>query len=263
MGIFKWITGLIGFMVGGPLGALAGFVFGYLMDDDSSSSATGGSQSYRQQGGTYTGGAQGQRESFLFSMLVLSSYIIRADGKVMHSEMEYVRAFLRHNFGDEAAQQGNEILLKLFEEEKRQKARSPYAWRDTIRQCAEQIAGALGYSERLQLLNYLVMIAQADGSVPDAERDALYEVAGYMRMGRDDVDSMLHLKSNSLDDAYSVLGISPSATDDEVKAAYRKKALEHHPDRVAKLGEDVRKAAEKKFQEINEAKERIYKARGL
>ena len=59
MGIFKWITGLIGFMVGGPLGALAGFVFGYLMDDDSSSSATGGSQSYRQQGGTYTGGAQG------------------------------------------------------------------------------------------------------------------------------------------------------------------------------------------------------------
>jgi DnaJ like chaperone protein len=39
--------------------------------------------------------------------------------------------------------------------------------------------------------------------------------------------------------------------------------LEHHPDRVAKLGEDVRKAAEKKFQEINAAKERIWKARGL
>ena len=50
---------------------------------------------------------------------------------------------------------------------------------------------------------------------------------------------------------------------DEVKKAYRKLALEHHPDRVAKLGEDVRKAAEKKFQEINAAKERIYKARGL
>ena len=51
--------------------------------------------------------------------------------------------------------------------------------------------------------------------------------------------------------------------DDELRRAYRRLALEHHPDRVAKLGEDVRKAAEKKFQEINAAKERIYKARGL
>ncbi len=84
-----------------------------------------------------------------------------------------------------------------------------------------------------------------------------------MHMSSDEVDSMLHMKSDSLDDAYAVLGISSSATDDEVKAAYRKKALEHHPDRVAKLGEDVRKSAEQKFQEINEAKDRIYKARGL
>ena len=40
-------------------------------------------------------------------------------------------------------------------------------------------------------------------------------------------------------------------------------ALQHHPDRVAALGDDIRRAAEKKFQEINEAKERIYKARGM
>ena len=64
-------------------------------------------------------------------------------------------------------------------------------------------------------------------------------------------------------DAYKVLGISKDATDDEVKAAYRKMALKHHPDRVATLGDDVKKAAEKKFKEINEAKERIYKARGM
>ena len=40
-------------------------------------------------------------------------------------------------------------------------------------------------------------------------------------------------------------------------------ALKYHPDRVGTLGEDVRKAAEKKFQEINNAKEQIFKARGL
>ena len=76
---------------------------------------------------------------------------------------------------------------------------------------------------------------------------------------------MLNLDAgaNDLEAAYKVLGVSPSATDQEVKAAYRKLALQHHPDRVATLGEDVRKAAEQKFQEINAAKETIYKARGL
>ena len=77
------------------------------------------------------------------------------------------------------------------------------------------------------------------------------------------VDQMTGLGGKTLDDAYKVLGISPDATDDEVRTAYRQMALKHHPDRVATLGEDVRKAAEKKFQEINDAKDRIYKARGI
>ena len=72
-----------------------------------------------------------------------------------------------------------------------------------------------------------------------------------------------HLQGDTLEDAYKVLGVSPDATDDEVKRAYRKLALEHHPDKVAALGEDVRRAAEKKFQQINDAKEKIWKARGL
>jgi DnaJ like chaperone protein len=78
-----------------------------------------------------------------------------------------------------------------------------------------------------------------------------------------EVNSLLNLGGDSLEEAYKVLEVSPDATDQEVRAAYRQLALKHHPDRVATLGEDVKKAAEEKFQQINNAKEKIYKARGM
>ncbi|MDO4161310.1 MAG: DnaJ domain-containing protein [Prevotellaceae bacterium] len=250
-------------MSGGPLGALAGVVIGALFDygldyvntkDEQQSSDNNRQEFERRQ--QY----EGQRNSFLFALMVLASYIIKADGKIMHSEMELVRRFLRHNFGEAAASQGEDVLLKLFEEQKRQ---GTNRFKSTVYQCCMQIAANMDYSQRLQLLNLLVLISQADGKVTGDEIVALKECAQWMSMQESDVDSMLNLKSDNIDDAYKVLGIAPTATDDEVKAAYRKLALQHHPDRVATLGEDIRKAAEKKFQEINDAKERIYKARGI
>ena len=121
------------------------------------------------------------------------------------------------------------------------------------------------YEQRLQLLDFLVMIAKADGVVATAEIDVLRECTLSLGLSQADLDSMLNLQEagSNLDAAYKVLGVSPSATDAEVKAAYRRQALQNHPDKVASLGEDVRKAAEKKFQEINAAKETIWKARRL
>ena len=193
----------------------------------------------------------------------MASYIIRADGKIMHSEMEYVRQFLRRNFGEIAVSQGEEILLKLFDQAKRMDQENNMGFKNTIREWGTQIAYNLSYEERLQLLAFLAEIAKSDGNVCAAEINALKEVAMAMGMSDREVESMLNLKGSSLDDAYKVLEIEPTATDEEVRAAYRRMAVKHHPDKVASLGEDIRKAANEKFQKINEAKERIYQSRGL
>lgn len=271
----KWIGGFLGFITTGtPLGALAGFALGALFDmglnavnSPDQQTTNHGNNSFRnnfsqdrqyryQQQQTY----EGQRNSFLFSLLVLASYIIKADGKVMHSEMEVVRQFLRLNFGEQAVREGEQVMLKLFEQ---QKIMGTNQFQSVIRSCCTQIAQNMEYSQRLQLLNFLVMIAQADGYVAPEETTALREVALDLGLSIDELEAMLNLEKNDIESAYKVLGITADATNDEVKAAYRKMALKHHPDRVATLGEDIRKAAEKKFQEINDAKERIYKARGL
>ena len=263
----KWIGGFLGFMTAGPLGALAGMVLGGVFDTMLDAVNTPGTQGtfdgqsgFESQAYTRQRTYQGQRNSFLFSMLVLASYIIKADGKVMHSEMELVRNMLRQNFGEVGRSQGDDILRKLFDEQKRVGASS---FRNTVMQCCQQIACNMDYSQRLQLLNFLVMISQADGRVDPAEVTAMKECAQWMQMSVDEVDSMLGLGKDDLESAYRVLGVSPNASDDEVKKAYRRLALEHHPDKVVALGDDIRKAAEKKFQEINAAKDKIWKARGL
>lgn len=257
MGFGKWIGGIVGFMAAGPLGALAGYAIGKLFEGNTSST-------YSEEYSTYNNDpVYGQRNSFLFSLLVMASYIIKADGKVMHSEMEFVRNFLRVNFGEVAVNEGNQILLNLFEQRKQMDTKNPSAFKTAIYECGMQIKQNMSYEQRLQLLNFLAMIAQSDGNVCQEEIEALKEVALAMGLSAQEVDSMLNLGGHTLDEAYKVLEIDANATDEEVKKAYRKLALKHHPDKVATLGEDIKKAAEEKFQQINNAKDIIFKARGM
>lgn len=275
MALGKWIGSALGWILSGGnvLGAIAGYCIGSLLSDATSTAErengfNGNGNTFRNDYSDtqfYQRPFEEDRNSFLFSMLVLSSYIIKADGKIMHSEMNCVRNFLRNNFGEQAVQQGEDILLKLFEMQKQQGATT---FKETIRKSCVEISFHMNIGQRLQLLDYLIIIAKVDGIVSPEEVYALKEVATYLGLSAQDVDSMLNMEASSnqqigLDEAYKILGISPNATNDEVKAAYRKMALKHHPDRVSTLGDDVREAAEKKFQEINNAKERIYKARGL
>ncbi len=270
----KWIGGFIGLIAGGPLGALAGFALGSLLDESNDDVQKINKNSYGHRSSAYsntqsqanyqsrTRYEEEQRNTFRFSLLVLASYIIRADGKVMHSEMNLLRQWLRNNFGQNAVDDGEQIILKLFEQ---QKLLGHSEFRSMVMGSCEQLRQIMSYEQRLQLLNFLVMIAQADGFVATAEVNALRECTLALGLSETDLNSMLNLQDagTNLDAAYKVLGVSPTATNDEVKAAFRRLALQNHPDKVASLGEDVRKAAEKKFKEINAAKETIWKVRKL
>lgn len=250
----KWIGGFLGLLHGGPLGALAGFVLGAMFDmfTERASSFTPEEQRAYEP--------QGQRNGFLFSLMVLSAHIIHADSKIMHSEMEYVRRFLRTNFSAQAESEGQEILLRLFEQKKQM---GQAQWNAQIQAVCRQLASAMPQEQRLQLVAFLCEIAKADGHLAAEERQALQQICIQMGLAAGTAEQMLGLGGSTLEDAYRVLGLTSSATDDEVRRAYKRMALENHPDRVASLGDDIRRAAEKKFKEINEAKDRIYKARGM
>lgn len=270
MGTFKWIGGLLGWVSGGPIGALVGILLGSVLEsgldsikqltsDDSQRQntyrpGTSGQSARTSSAGGYTRTSYSQteqRNSFMVSLLVLSSAVIRADGKYQQSEMNYVREFVRRNFGDQAVNEAMRILEDLNRKE------------INIYSVGSQISWYMNYSQRLQLFHYLADLANVDGSVCDQERSVLRAIASAIGINSSDAESVLAMFVKTTESAYTVLEISLSATDDEVKSAYRKLAMKNHPDKVASLGPDVQKAAEVKFRKIQEAYETIKKERGM
>ena len=265
----KYIGALIGAIIGGPFGAAIGFAIGWLIGsfiNGNISIETGSFNGGQYNTRNYTTGNRGRttqgspRTMFLNCLLEMTAYVIAADGKVMHSEMETVRRFLRTNFDERTTTACNERLVSILKE---QKSMPQQQWRSRVMASCRMVALSLPAEQRMQLMAFLAEIAKADGKIDPTEINAMREVAMALAIDVRVVDQLLSLGSGSLDDAYKVLGITPDATDDEVRRAYRKMALQYHPDKVATLGKDVQETAKKKFQEINEAKDRIYKERGL
>jgi len=250
MGVTKWITGVLGWAYFGPLGGLIGYLLGSAIEQyiDMSHQLPGGEP---PTGGTRTYSATEQRNSFFVSLLVLSSAVIKADGKVHPAELNCVRDFFRRNFGDDAATQAMQMLERLN------------AGNVNIYQVGDQIAANMNYSQRLQLFHYLVQIATADGTFSKSEKSVLEDIGTVIRLSGSDVNSVIAMFYKDAESAYAVLEVSPSASNDEVRAAYRRMAMKNHPDKVATLGPDVQKAAAEKFRQVQEAYEAIKKERGL
>ncbi len=241
MGSFaKWIGGGLGWAVGGPLGALIGFTIGSVVDG-----TTVITRDMQGEGTRTTSGG------YVMSLLVLVAAIMKADGKVMRSELDYVKSFLKQNFGEESAAEAAVVLRDLLNQN------------IPVADVCHQISRHMNYSARLQLIHFLYGIAQSDQAVSPGEQQQIEFIGKNMGISGDDMESIKAMFIKDTGYAYQILEIEPTATDDDVKKAYRRMAMKYHPDKLANLGEEIQKAGEDKFRMVNEAYETIKKERNL
>lgn len=256
MGYGKWIFGSIGFALSGtPIGAVLGFALGSLIDSASESAQRPGnardtrstSAGPRQQTGQSTAG------DVALSLVVLTAAVMKADGQATQRELGHARSFFNRQFGPQHAAE----LLRLL--------------RDTLqrtiplREVCEQMRAHLAHAERLQLLHYLIGLAHADGSLDRAEKQVIQDIAFYLGISEKDLAS-LHAMFGvrvTTSTSYAVLEVDAKASDEEVKKAYRRMVVKHHPDKVAHLGEQFQKDAAEKFKKVQEAWEVVKKERGI
>lgn len=244
--MIKWIAALLGYYLFRYPGAILGFFVGSAIDG--LGKKRGGAQSVFQD-------LTRQKVSpadFELNLLSLCSIVIKADGTVSQSEMDYVRQYFVSTYGKDKAN----AIFRTFNEINKKREIS-----------AQRICTFLNqrtrYEVRLQLLHFLFGIAQADGNVSNSEISKIQEIAGYLRVSLRDFESIKAMFIKSADTAYKILEIEKSATDDQVKKAYRNMAKKYHPDRVNTENEAIKKGAEEKFKKVQTAYETIQKERGL
>lgn len=234
----KWIGAGLGWTIGGPIGAILGFALGSFVD------ASDLKRFDNKNPDTTTG-------DFVVSLLVLIASIMKADQKVLKSELTYVKVNLTRLFGEEETAEMLRILRDLLKQD------------IPLKDVTRQIRARMDYPSRLQLMHLIMGIAMADGTVSEVEINLVERIGLDLGMSQPDMRSLRNMYQKSGDWAYQVLEISPDASNEDIKKAYRQLALKNHPDKVAYLGEEIRKSAQEKFQKINEAYEAIKKERGM
>ncbi len=299
----KWIVGGLGFVLGGPIGAVIGFVLASLFESGVRSLPGGeffgndeqnpDEQTYEEQqrnyngrgggyeeqqrsygGGTYgeqqksyggrryTGGQNNNRQyrqgrptqgDIRISILVLTACVMKADGHIKKQELDVVKKYLLKNYREEEAKEALQMLKGLLNQN------------INHQQVAQQIKVNVNYSTRLEILHFLIDLAYADGEYASQEEFLIEQISRNLGLSDADYRSILALYGKKKDPnwAYTALEIDPSATNEEVKKAYRRMAMKYHPDKVASAGDDVKQRATEKFRAINEAYEYIKMIRGM
>ena len=229
----KWIGAAAGWFFGGPIGGIIGY---YVAKNLFASKVD-------------------NKTAFEISLLILSSLVIKADGKVLKSELDYVKKFFTNTFG---AKKSNEYF-RMFNDLNKQDYSSK------LRQVCLQLNSHINHSSRLEIIHFLFGVAASDNDIHLKEVETIKRIATYMNINPYDfesIQSMFLAKDGiSSEQHYTILGITKDATDIQVKKAYRKMAVKYHPDKLQGVSEDIKKLAEEKFLKVKESYEQIMKGR--
>lgn len=262
----KLIGATIGFFLGGPLGMIAGAVFGHMIDKSGGLQGGGDSE---QRGSSFrfgdsdryyffnTGYNRPQMVFFVgaFSMLAKLS---AADGQVSEAARRKVDEFMVNDL--HLSGSSYQYAQSIFNQALSQNS--------SFENLADQFYQ--NFRNSPQLLNLMIdifyRVAMVDGRISaNEERLIDYAVRAFHipESMHDSIRRNHHVKGSSK--AYAVLGLTESATEAEIKKAYRKLILEYHPDTIASKGmaDEFKEYATKKFREIQEAYETICKERGI
>lgn len=245
----KFIGGMVGLALGGPLGMIAGIAFASVIDKAGRTQAPG-----------YQSSLTRQQQLFFVGSFSLLAHVAAADGEVTPSErqkvIEFIRRDLRLSYNEE------ELALRVFDAAL------------TARQSVEAIATQFyqGYWRDPAVLQLVVdicyRVASADGRISKSEEAIIMRIERLFHFTDPIIDAFHRrygLATSSLEHAYATLNLSPSATNEEIKRMYRKLSMEYHPDTLLSkgVGEEFLNAATAKFREIQESYDQIKKERNL
>ncbi len=243
--MIRWIAAIIGYYLFRFPGAIVGFILGSLVEN------IGGKK------GSFKTIFEQPRDrvtpaDFELNLLSLASLVIKADGSVSQTELDYVRQYFVQAYGKERAN----ATFKVFNEVIKKREVSAVNICNLLRQRTR-------YESRLQILHFLFSIGNADGHVTEAEMREIENISRYLGVQTRDFESIKAMFFKNPDSAYKILEIERTATDSEIKTAYRTMAKKYHPDKLQHMDEVYRKGAEEKFQKVQEAYEQLQKERGF
>ena len=245
----KVIGGALGFMMGGPLGALLGSALGHQFD-----------------GGMARGGIGARLErtqaAFFTATFSVMGHIAKADGRVSQHEIQAARSLMEQMRLNDAQKQA---AIELFQKGKEADFPLDQVLAQFKSECHRQTTLLRMFFE------IQVQAAMADGRMDPAESQVLRHVGRALGFDSAQIEQLIQFVSGAsggqrasakvqpVSEAYKVLGVSPNASNDEIKKAYRRLTNQHHPDKLVAKGmpEEMIKIANEKTQEIRKAWERI------
>ena len=226
----KIIGSATGFAFGGPIGALLGGAAGHALDKFKTKEKLPEELALKQIG-------------FTIGVIVLSAKMAKADGKVTKSEIKAFKEKI--NVPD------NEIknVARLWDQAKKTT--------DGFEVYAKQISNLLEKNSSVleELLNLLVIIAEADGKITNLERIYLKKVSNIFGFSEQDFERICSSKLDKHIDPYQTLGVLKDAPLEEIKNKWKTLAMKHHPDRLIAQGipQDIIETNTYRLKEINNA----------